>query len=117
MTNSAGLDLIPVTFAGVLRYKLATVKGPPIITIVVNLFVFAISIGLWFRLRWRWLFAGTAIALIGNAIPSVLVGTLPGSASEFVLALCLLLTERRTRTERRTSGDRSVGAGSPLPGI
>lgn len=104
VNNYTGLDLIPVTFAGVLRYTIETVNGPPLITIGVNLFVLAIGIGLRFRLQWRWLFVGTAIALIGNAIPSSLVGTLPGSASEFILAFCLLLTERRTQF----AGTRSV---------
>ncbi len=90
-----GLDLVPIRFLGTLRYVLATINGPPIITILVTLFVLLIGLALWVRLRWSGLFLGSTIALLGNAIPSNLVGTLPGSTAEFILALFLLLTEQQ----------------------
>jgi hypothetical protein len=96
-THYIGLDLVPVRFADILRYTVANVSGPPITTIVVNLFMLLIGIGIWIRLKWPWLFVGTVVALIGNAIPSSLVGTLAGSGSEFVMAISLLLTERQTQ--------------------
>lgn len=96
-THYIGLDLVPVRFAGILRYTAANVSGPPITTILVNLFMLLIGIGIWIRLKWPWLFVGTVVALIGNAIPSSLVGTLAGSGSEFVMAISLLLTERQTQ--------------------
>lgn len=96
-THYIGLDLVPVRFADILRYTAANVIGPPITTIVVNLFMLLIGIGIWIRLKWPWLFLGTVVALIGNAIPSSLVGTLAGSGSEFVMAISLLLTERQTQ--------------------
>ncbi|MGL5794985.1 MAG: hypothetical protein ACRC06_11375 [Waterburya sp.] len=89
-----GIDLVPIQFDGVLRYVLATVS-PPIITIVANVFILLIGIGLWIRLKWQGLFLGSAITLLGNAIPPAMVGTLPGSASEFILALFLVLTEQQ----------------------
>ncbi|NEP51806.1 MAG: hypothetical protein F6K65_24645, partial [Moorea sp. SIO3C2] len=46
----------------------------------------------------------TLVALIGNAVPISRVGTLVGSASEFVMALSLLLTERRTQFVRAQLG-------------
>lgn len=95
--NFMALELKPVHFAGVLRYVSAQVTGPPIITIAVNSFVLLIGIGLWYRLQWQWLFWGTAIAFIGNIVPSVIVGTLPSSLAEFILAFSLFLTERRTQ--------------------
>ncbi|MFN6464239.1 MAG: hypothetical protein RMZ41_020820 [Nostoc sp. DedVER02] len=95
-THYIGLELVPIEFAGILRYSVANLSGPPIITIVVNLFVLLIGIGIWFRLKWAWLFVGTLISLIGNAMPSAVVGTLAGSFSELVMAISLLLTEERT---------------------
>ncbi|MDZ8187555.1 MAG: hypothetical protein RMX96_22230 [Nostoc sp. ChiSLP02] len=92
-SNYIGLELVPVQFMGILRYHLGNVSGLPIITIVVNLFVLLIGIGIWIRQKWWWLFVGTLIALVGNAIPSSLVGTLAGSTSEFLMAISLLLTE------------------------
>jgi hypothetical protein len=96
-THYIGLDLVPVRFAGMLRYTVAQVSGPPIITIVVNIFMLLIGIGLWFRIKWPWLFVGTLVALIGNGIPSSIVGTLAGSASELVMAFSLLITEERSQ--------------------
>ncbi|MEP6500022.1 hypothetical protein [Microcoleus vaginatus] len=96
-TNYIGLELEPRFFGGILRYSAANLSGPPIITIVVNLFMLLIGIGIWVRLKWSWLFVGTFIALLGNAMPSSTVGTLPGSASELVMALSLLLTEHKVQ--------------------
>ncbi|MEG3838330.1 MULTISPECIES: hypothetical protein [unclassified Microcoleus] len=96
-TNYIGLELEPRFFAEILRYSPANLTGPPIITIVVNLFMLLIGIGIWVRLKWSWLFVGTFIALLGNAMPSSTVGTLPGSASELVMALSLLLTEDKVQ--------------------
>lgn len=88
-----GLELKPEIFANVLRY-VPIEPTIPIITIIVNLFVLLVGIGIWVRTKdWRWLFIGALISLIGNAIPSAQVGTLPGSASECILALSLLLTQ------------------------
>jgi hypothetical protein len=106
-THYIGLELVPIEFAGILRYHVANLSGPPIITIVVNLFVLLIGIGIWFRLKWPWLFVGTLVSLIGNAIPSYAVGTLAGSYSELVMAISLLLTQERTEffvvTQRETT--------------
>ncbi len=101
-TKYIGLELVPTYFAGILlRYTAANVSGPPIITIVVNLFMLVIGIGIWIRLKWSWLFVGTFIALLVNAMPSSIVGTLPGSASELGMALSLLLTEQQVQIVRK----------------
>ncbi|MEA5622078.1 hypothetical protein [Nostoc sp. UHCC 0251] len=106
-THYIGLELVPIEFAGILRYHVANLSGPPINTILVNLFVLLIGIGIWFRLKWPWLFLGTLVSLIGNAIPSYAVGTLAGSYSELVMAISLLLTQERTEffvvTQRETT--------------
>ncbi|MEM8675531.1 MAG: DUF1350 family protein [Cyanobacteria bacterium P01_G01_bin.67] len=95
-----GLDLEPVYFAGVLRYT-TLVGDVPIVTISVTVFVLLIGIGFWVRTegRWSWLFWGTLIGLVGNALPLSQFGTLPGSGAEFIMALLLLLTERYSQRE------------------
>lgn len=113
-TQFIGLELVPVTFAGILRYTVAEVNDPPIVTILISLFVLLVGIGIWIRLDWKWpwLFVGTLVALIGNAIPASLVGTLAGSTSDFVIALSLLLTERRIQCgDNRLESDSSSPAG------
>jgi hypothetical protein len=94
-----GVDLEPISFAGVLRYTASPIKGVPIIAIVVTLFVLLIGIGIWIRseYKWFWLFIGTLVAFVGNALPLSQVGTLPGSLSEFFMTLTLLLTEEYTQ--------------------
>lgn len=94
-TNYIGLNLVAENFAGMLRYKVSNLSGPPVITIVVNLFMLLIGIGLRVRIKWPWLFVGTLVGLVGNAIPSSLVGPIVGSTSEFVMAVSLLLTEQQ----------------------
>ncbi|MEH1893402.1 MAG: hypothetical protein V7K92_29655 [Nostoc sp.] len=101
-THYIGLELVSIEFAGILRYHVANLSGPPIITIVVNLFVLLIGIGIWFRLKWPWLFLGTLVSLVGNALPSLAVGTLASSASEFVMAVSLLLTEEFSQRTRQS---------------
>ncbi len=91
--NFLGLELKPETFAGVFRY--VAVNAPiPIITIIINVFVLLVGIGIWVRTKnWFWLFIGALVSLLGNALPTAQVGTLPGSISECILALSLLLTQ------------------------
>lgn len=91
--NFFGLELEPETFANVLRYVAANAPIP-IITIIINIFVLLVGIGIWVRTKnWRWLFIGGLISLLGNGLPTAQVGTLPGSISESILALSLLLTQ------------------------
>jgi len=94
-TNYVILELKPTYFAGLLRYIPANLTGPPIITIIVSVFMVMIGLGIWIRLKWSWLFVGALVALIGNAMPSSTLGTLPGSAAELVMAFSLLLTEQK----------------------
>lgn len=100
LNRYVGLELKPVYFAGVLRYT-TEVGEVPIVTIVVTLFVLLIGIGFWIRTggRWSWLFWGTLIGLVGNALPISQFGTLPGSSAEFIMTLFLLLTERYSQRE------------------
>lgn len=92
-THFIGLELKPEAFADVLRY-VPTVPQIPISTIIISVFVCLVAVGIRVRTKsWSWLLAGSLIALIANALPSAIYGTLPGSAGECLLALGLLLTQ------------------------
>jgi hypothetical protein len=103
-----GLNLSPVDFLGVLRYTNLQPHGMPWITILVNVFVLAIGLGLWFRLRWQWLFWGALVSLIGNAVPSAVVGTLLSSGSECLFAIALVSTEYRILANPHRSTNYSI---------
>ncbi|MGK7906628.1 MAG: DUF1350 family protein [Synechococcus sp.] len=112
--NYLGLELAPAPeLFGVLRYSLApgSAVSPPIVTIAVNVFLLLVGIGFWIRTesQWNLLILGTLVSLVGNGVPSAIAGTLPGSASEAILAASLLLTERYTQTQLPSLGiDRTV---------
>ena len=91
LKNYLGLELEPEYYFGMLRYVMVD-PSIPIVTIVVNVFMLAIAIGVWIRLKWSILFVGTFIAFVGNAV--TFGGTLPGSIAETIMALSLLLTEQ-----------------------
>ncbi|NBD34179.1 MAG: DUF1350 domain-containing protein, partial [Cyanobacteria bacterium] len=95
-TKVIGFMLKPVEFAGMVRYVPEGVSSPPFVSIAVSIFVIAIGIGIWVRSEGQWsgLFFGAIAAFIGNSLPISTVGTLPGSTSEFLLCLSLVLTER-----------------------
>ena len=95
LQNDIGLELELSSFAGVLHYTATNVTALPWVPIAVNGFMLLIAIGVWIRLKWSWLFAGTLIAVIANAIPTAIVGTLPSSLATLLMALSLLLTEKR----------------------
>ena len=93
INNFIGLELKPIIFDNVLHY-IPTKPQIPIITIIIDVFVLAVGIGIWVRTKkWQWLFVGALISFVGNAFPTEQVGTLPGSASECLLSLSLLLTQ------------------------
>jgi hypothetical protein len=101
-TKFVSIKLEPVMFMGVLRYANAQSGSVPIITIIVNVFMILIGIGLWIRLKWPWLFWGSIFSFVGNAIPISLIGTIVGSASELAIGICLFLAERYTQFTRKS---------------
>lgn len=93
ITHYRNLELMPETLAGSLHY-VAVNASIPIITILVNIFLLLIGIGIWVRTKnWLWLFVASLISLLGNALSFGELDTLVGSASELILELGLLLTQ------------------------
>lgn len=97
LNRYVGMKLELTSSGGIVRYTALNV-GIPIITIAVSVFILLIGIGIQVRSRGKlpWLFIGALVALLGNALPQSLFGTLPASSSEFMLILSLLVTERYT---------------------
>eukprot|EP00634_Sargassococcus_sp_CCMP2135_P005402 CAMPEP_0198657870 /NCGR_PEP_ID=MMETSP1467-20131203/20453_1 /TAXON_ID=1462469 /ORGANISM="unid. sp., Strain CCMP2135" /LENGTH=226 /DNA_ID=CAMNT_0044394099 /DNA_START=14 /DNA_END=694 /DNA_ORIENTATION=+ len=81
--SEEGLVLEPMEFRGMLRMVSASEKGLPVVTIAVNLSLLAV--GLRLRRDTAILFAGSLAALVGNAVPSSLVGPLLGCLGEALL--------------------------------
>ena len=91
--NFIGLQLKPELFDNVLLY-VSVSSQLSVITIIINIFVLLVGIGIWVRTKkWQWLFVGASIGMVGNAFPVSQAGTLPGSATEMILSLSLLLTQ------------------------
>ncbi len=93
-----GLELVPTTFAGVLRYVPSNPEIP-ISTIVVNVFVLLVPSVFGSERKLALVVCRTLIGLLGNALPSQQFGPLPGSAAECLLALSLLLTQYHLEDE------------------
>ncbi len=105
VTQFIGLELKPELLFNVLRY-VPVDPQIPISTILINVFVLAVGVGIWMRTKtWRWLFIGALISLVGNAIPVSQLGTLPGSFSELLLSLSLLLTQYHLEDEEEKEED------------
>ncbi len=94
LNQYVGLTLEQTSFAGMIRYTGSNI-GIPIITIAVSFFVLLIGIGIRVRSKGKlpWLFIGTLVAFLGNALPSSVFGSLPASLSEFLMTLSLLVTQ------------------------
>lgn len=80
----------PVYFAGTVRLISASESTPPFITIGVSLVLLIISFLIKRKNGDSAFFYGSIVALIGNAIPSSLTGTLPGSLGEALLFFSIL---------------------------
>ena len=93
-----GLILAPLEFYGMLRMVSASEVKIPIITIAVN--VVLLIVGALMRSQSS-LLRGSLAALIGNAIPSSMVGPLPGTIGEALLYASILKTETSLLTIRR----------------
>ncbi|GAB1545199.1 hypothetical protein NUACC21_78750 [Scytonema sp. NUACC21] len=89
-----GTTLELTKFTGIVRYTDPNL-GIPIITIAITFFMLLIGIGIFVRSQRKlpWLFAGTLVAFLGNALPQSQFGTLPSTLSEFLMILSLMVTE------------------------
>ncbi|MBD2534721.1 hypothetical protein H6G97_36750 [Nostoc flagelliforme FACHB-838] len=92
MSDFVGLELVPITFAGSLRYKPKSC-GLPMLPILTALLVGVIGFFIWRETNWPWMLVGTLVMFSGNALPPRIFGTLVSSAVDFIFVLTLLATQ------------------------
>ncbi|WP_322708944.1 hypothetical protein [Nostoc sp. ChiSLP03a] len=92
LTEFRYLELAPINFAGSLRYKPKSCSVP-ILTILTALLVGMAGFYIWRETQWPWMFVGTLIMFLGNALPASIFGTLVSSAVDFLFILGLVATE------------------------
>jgi hypothetical protein len=92
VSDFVGLELIPITFAGSLRYKPKSC-GLPMLPILTASLVAVMGFFIWREINWPWMLVGTLVMFSGNALPTRIFGTLVSSAVDFVFILALLATE------------------------
>jgi hypothetical protein len=88
-----GLELVPVTEWGLVRY-VAAEGGPPVGAILAILLLLVVGASTWQVARWPWLFAG-AVAMFVAAGAMAAAGWI-GNVGELALMLGLVGTLRRT---------------------
>lgn len=99
VTRFVGLELVPVEFAGTLRYVEAVSNGPPLGAIVTIVLVGVAGGFVWPRLKWPWMLGGAVVMFLGAAVPTSLVGPVVASGAEVIMALSLLATEQRLQSQ------------------
>lgn len=92
VNDFVGLELVPITFAGSLRYKPKSC-GLPMLPILTALLVAVMGFFIWREINWPWMLVGTLVMFSGNALPTRIFGTLISSAVDFVFISALLATQ------------------------
>ncbi|MDW8325275.1 MAG: hypothetical protein RMK99_01810 [Anaerolineales bacterium] len=104
-----GLQLHPACFADTLRYAesvsagqlcsptqaVVPSSGPPIAAIAAILALLGVSVPIWRRTKWPWLFVGSVVMFLAAAAPASVVGPGVSSIGEVVLGAALLATAQR----------------------
>lgn len=87
--QNGGIMFKPEEKFGTLRLVNKNVKGPPVITILVNVVVLAVSYGIYRSTGNYAVLIGSTASFVGNAVQSY--GTLPGSVGEAALFISILV--------------------------
>ncbi len=104
-----GLQIQPACFDGILRYTSSASPeqfcspdqvslpshGPPIPSIVADLFVIGVGAWLWKRTGWAWMFAGGIAMLIAASVPTSKYGLVASNFGEVLLTLSMVATIAR----------------------
>ncbi len=103
------LQLHPACFADTLRYAesvsasqlcsptqaVVPSSGPPIAAITSIVVLLGVSVPIWRKTKWPWMFVGAAVMFLAAAMPPSVVGPGVGSIGEVVLGAALLATAWR----------------------
>ena len=88
--NTFELELILEDCAGTLRYKPAKFNAVP--SIVTILLTSVVGAYIYLHSHWPWMFVGSILILLGQAIPSKIVGPFVASAAELGFMYAMIAT-------------------------
>lgn len=94
VTETLPLILIPVYEYGVLRYSSAHSSGPPIMVLVLIVYLLAAGFSIWRKTKWPIMLIGVVIMLIGSAISLPIPSSAATNAFELIFILALWITYR-----------------------
>lgn len=97
--ETAGLNLEIVHEYGVLRYVSAeSATGPPIMVLLLTVVLVFSGAVLWKRAGWKWMFIGSAVMVIGSAVPIPIESSAATNAFELFLLVALVWTKIHLET-------------------
>lgn len=89
-----GLELVPEWQYGVLSYTRAVPSGgPPVMVLLLSAALLFVSIIIWIKEKWPWLFIGTLLMIIGSSISFPIESEAITNAFELILITSLFATK------------------------
>ncbi|MDO5494539.1 MAG: phospholipid phosphatase [bacterium] len=111
-----GLELVPQEEYGVLSYASSEPpSGPPIMVLIVALFLVVAGAMVWWKQKWPWLFIGAVIMTIGSAVEIPVESGAITNAFELVLLISILATKDFQDKNDRSVEARGATSSAPAP--
>ncbi|MDR0137655.1 hypothetical protein RFW18_07820 [Metabacillus idriensis] len=89
VTETLPLTLTPVYEYGVLRYSSAHSSGPPIMVLVLIVYLLAAGCSIWRKTKWPIMLSGVVIMLFGSAVSLPIPSSAATNAFELIFILAL----------------------------
>ncbi|MCM3595873.1 hypothetical protein M4D55_08780 [Metabacillus idriensis] len=96
VTETLPLTLTPVYEYGVLRYSSGHSSGPPIMVLVLIVYLLAAGFSIWRKTQWPIMLIGVVVMLIGSAISLPIPSSASTNAFELIFILALWNTYRKS---------------------
>ena len=94
-------SLIPIEEYGVLRYTSESLAGPPFMVIIVGFLLLLIGIIVLVKQKWVWLFVGTLLLFVGQALPIPVASTAVTNIFELILMVSIWITTSKALDSQR----------------
>ncbi|MGG4480875.1 hypothetical protein [Paenibacillus illinoisensis] len=94
-------SLIPIQEYGVLRYTSESLAGPPFMVIIVGFLLLLIGIIVLVKQKWVWLFVGTLLLFVGQALPIPVASTAVTNLFELILMVSIWVTTSKALDSQR----------------
>ncbi|WJH29127.1 hypothetical protein N6H13_30335 [Paenibacillus sp. CC-CFT742] len=94
-------SLIPIQEYGVLRYTSESLAGPPFMVIIVGFLLLLIGIIVLVKQKWVWLFVGTLLLFVGQALPIPVASTAVTNIFELILMVSIWITTSKALDSQR----------------